>query len=94
MKPPCAGGPDAAAGGAAGSLKRKPLSFGGSAARGFSASRSGVDCGDMVENICVNEPGLELFGGSAKEGAGDAAKGDGDAAGGDPGLGAPLAGSP
>jgi hypothetical protein len=102
VKPPCAGGPDAAGGGAAGSLKRKPLSFGippaGSAANGFNASRSGVDCGDIVENICVNEPGLELFGGSAKEGAGGAAKADGSAADGGAGLGAvlgaPLAGSP
>lgn len=95
VKPPCAGGPDAAAGGAAGSLNRKLLSLdgclAGSEEKGFNASRSGVDCGvgggDMVENICVNEPGLELFGGSAKEGAGVKSGAAGGAA-------APLAGSP
>lgn len=48
-----------------------------------------LDWGDMVENICVNEPGPELLGGSARGGA----KGEGGAAG-DGALGAPLPGNP
>jgi hypothetical protein len=42
---------------------------------GFSASRSGVDCGESDENICVKLPGPELFGGS------EAGKADGEDAG-------------
>jgi hypothetical protein len=95
VKPPCAGGPEGATGGAAGSLNRKLLSLDGCLAgsdeNGFSASRSGVelgvDCGDIVENICVNAPGPELLSGSVNEGAGVAM---GDAG----GVAAPLAGSP
>jgi hypothetical protein len=45
-----------------GALKSKLLLCAGAGAIGFSASRSGVDCGAEVENICVNEPGLELAG--------------------------------
>jgi hypothetical protein len=72
---------------------------------GFNKSRSGVDCGDcgdIDENIDVNEPGLGLFGGSANEGGGAAAAGAGGEKGGEndggedgaAGLGAPLPGSP
>jgi hypothetical protein len=64
-------------------LKEKPLDGAGLDATGLSASRSGVGCGVRVENICVNEPGPALFGGSV---AGKAA-GEGNGAPG-PAIGA------
>lgn len=66
VKPPCAGEDGPAGRGA--SLKGRPLSAAGSVRKDLKGSSpevcAGACAGLALENICVNEPGAELRGGS------------------------------